>query len=91
MYELEKLKASIRGKAEHAFRVIKQQFGFDNVSFKRLNKNAARLHMRFAMRNLWMVRKLIPERAYVPSVEWVCPLRGRGPGGGRKRPETGSK
>jgi len=66
--ELEKLKASIRAKAEHPFRVIKQQFGFAKVRFKGLQKNTARLQMLFAMSNLWMARKLILQRTHVPSV-----------------------
>ena len=66
--ELEKLKASIRAKAEHPFRVIKQQFGFAKVRFKGLAKNTARLHMLFAMSNLWMARKLILQRPKVPSM-----------------------
>jgi IS5 family transposase len=66
--ELEKLKASIRAKAEHPFRVIKLQFGFAKVRFKGLAKNTARLHMLFAMSNLWMSRKLILQRTQEPSM-----------------------
>lgn len=39
--QLEQLKTTIRAKAEHPFRVIKQQFGFAKVRFKRLAKNTA--------------------------------------------------
>jgi IS5 family transposase len=74
--ELEKLKASIRAKAEHPFRVIKLQFGFAKVRFKGLAKNTARLQMLFAMSNLWMSRKLILQRTQEPSMGWVRPLRG---------------
>jgi IS5 family transposase len=66
--ELEKLKASVRAKAEHPFRVIKLQFGFAKVRFKGLVKNMARLQMLFAMSNLWMSRKLILQRTQVPSM-----------------------
>ena len=66
--ELEKLKASIRAKAEHPFRVIKQQFGFITVRFRGMAKNTARLHMLFAMSNLWMVRKAILQRGAMPSM-----------------------
>jgi IS5 family transposase len=65
--ELERLKASVRAKAEHPFRVIKLQFGFEKVRFKGLVKNTARLQMLFAMSNLWMVRKAIFQRAQMTS------------------------
>ena len=35
----EQLKASIRAKVEHPFRVIKCQFGFTKVRYKGLEKN----------------------------------------------------
>jgi IS5 family transposase len=66
--ELEKLKARIRAKAEHPFRVIKQQFGFAKVRFKGLAKNTARLHMLFAMSNLWTVRKAILQQTSAPAL-----------------------
>ena len=53
----EKLKASVRAKVEHSFRVIKQQFGYAKVRYRGLAKNTARLTMLFAMSNLWMARK----------------------------------
>lgn len=53
----EKVKASIRAKVEHPFRVIKSQFGFTKVRYRGLAKNTARLHTLFALSNLWMIRK----------------------------------
>jgi len=55
--KLEKLKASIRAKVEHPFRVIKRQFGHVKVRYRGLAKNAAQLHTLFALSNLWMVRR----------------------------------
>jgi len=56
----EKLKASVRAKVEHPFRVIKRQFGFVKVRYRGLKKNTAQLVTLFALSNLWMVRgKLI--------------------------------
>lgn len=55
----ERLKASVRAKVEHPFRVIKQQFGYAKVRYRGLEKNTARLMMLFAMSNLWMARKRI--------------------------------
>jgi transposase, IS5 family len=55
----EKLKASIRAKVEHPFRLIKQQFGYARVRHRGQAKNTARLTMLFALGNLWMARKHI--------------------------------
>ena len=56
----EKLKAGIRAKVEHQFRVVKRQFGFVKVRYRGLKKNTAQLFTLFALSNLWMVRsKLI--------------------------------
>ena len=52
----EKLKASIRAKVEHPFRVVKRQFGFVKVRYRGLKKNTAQLFTLFALSNLWMVR-----------------------------------
>ena len=53
----EQLKASVRAKVEHPFRVIKQQFGYAKVRYRGLAKNTARLTMMFALSNLWMARR----------------------------------
>ena len=55
--KVEKIKASIRAKVEHPFRVIKRQFGFVKVRYRGLAKNAAQVKTLFALSNLWMVRK----------------------------------
>ena len=55
--EIERLKASVRAKVEHAFRVIKLQFGFTKVRYRGLAKNTAQLKTLFALSNLWMVRR----------------------------------
>lgn len=52
----EQLKASVRAKVEHPFRVIKCQFGFNKVRYKGLAKNTAQLMTLFALSNLWMAR-----------------------------------
>ena len=57
--QAEKLKASIRAKVEHPFRVVKQQFGYAKVRYLGLAKNTARLTMLFALGNLWMARRQI--------------------------------
>lgn len=57
--QVEQLKASVRAKVEHPFRVVKQQFGYAKVRYRGLAKNTARLTMLFAMSNLWMVRRTL--------------------------------
>jgi IS5 family transposase len=57
----EQIKASVRAKVEHPFRVIKQQFGYAKVRYRGLAKNTARLTMMFALGNLWMARRQLLE------------------------------
>ena len=54
---VEKMKASIRAKVEHPFRVLKRQFGFTKVRYRGLTKNTAQLTTLFALSNLWMARR----------------------------------
>jgi transposase, IS5 family len=54
---VEKMKAGIRAKVEHPFRVVKQQFGFTKVRYRGLAKNTAQLVTLFALSNLWMARR----------------------------------
>ncbi len=54
--QVERIKASVRSKVEHPFRVIKQQFGHVKVRYRGLKKNTAQLHTLFALSNLWMAR-----------------------------------
>lgn len=54
--QAEKLKAGIRAKVEHPFRVIKRQFGYVKVRYRGLKKNTAQLVTLFALSNLWMMR-----------------------------------
>ena len=55
--KVEQIKASIRAKVEHPFRVIKRQFGHVKVRYRGLKKNTAQLNTLFALANLWMARK----------------------------------
>ena len=59
----EKVKASVRAKVEHPFRVIKCQFGFTKVRYKGLAKNTAQLVTLFALSNLWIARSRVLNRA----------------------------
>jgi IS5 family transposase len=61
----EHFKASLRAKVEHPFRVIKRQFGYTQVRYRGLAKNAAQVQTLFALSNLWMARR------------WWLPAAGR--------------
>jgi transposase, IS5 family len=61
---MEKLKASVRAKVEHPFRVIKCQFGYRKTRYRGLAKNTAQLITLFALSNLWMVRKWLIHGAH---------------------------
>jgi len=51
---LEKVKAIIRSKVEHPFRVIKRQFGFTKVRYKGMGKNDNLLQTMCALANIYM-------------------------------------
>ena len=55
--QAEKIKASIRAKVEHPFRVLKRQFGYAKVRYRGLAKNTAQIVTLFALGNLWMARR----------------------------------
>ena len=58
---VEKMKASIRAKVEHPFRVLKRQFGFTKVRYRGLAKNTSQIITLFALTNLWMARRPLME------------------------------
>ncbi len=58
---VEKMKASIRAKVEHPFRVLKRQFGFTKVRYRGLAKNTAQIVTLFALGNLWLARRRLME------------------------------
>ena len=62
--KIERLKAGIRAKVEHPFRVVKRQFGYVKVRYRGLKKNTLQLKTLFALSNLWMARhQLMAARA----------------------------
>ena len=56
---IEYLKASIRAKVEHPFRIIKCQFGFIKARYKGLIKNDSQLAMLFTLANLFKVDQML--------------------------------
>tara|TARA_R110001606_G_scaffold12348_2_gene53893 strand:+ start:273 stop:731 length:459 start_codon:yes stop_codon:yes gene_type:complete len=55
----EYIKASIRAKVEHSFRIIKCQFGFRKANYRGLAKNDSKLAMLFALANVFRVDQMI--------------------------------
>ena len=54
--QVEKLKASVRAKVEHPFRVIKRHLGHNKVSYRWLKKNTAQFITLFALSNIWIAK-----------------------------------
>lgn len=54
---INRTRSRIRARGEHAFRIVKQLWGFAKVRYRGLMKNTARAFATFAMANLYMVRK----------------------------------
>lgn len=52
-----RLKASIRSKVDHPFRVIKRQFGYTKVRYHGLDRNTTRLITLLVLSNVWMARR----------------------------------
>jgi IS5 family transposase len=58
----EKLKAGVRTKVDHPFRVIKRRFGHSKVSYRGLAKDTEQLMTLIALSNIWMARKVLLQR-----------------------------
>lgn len=58
---LEYVKAAVRARVEHPFRVLKRQFGYQKVHFRGLAKNTAQLQVLFALVNLWLAQRPLLE------------------------------
>lgn len=52
-----RVKARVRAKVEHPFRILKRIFGFDKVRYRGLKKNHERLCASFALVNLYLHRR----------------------------------
>src|SRR5271156_5660313 len=61
---INRARSRTRARGEHAFRVVKQLWGFAKVRYRGLAKNLARAQTMFALANLYQVRRqLLPARA----------------------------
>jgi IS5 family transposase len=55
--QIERAKASIRGKVEHPFHIIKNTLGLKKVRYRGLAKNTAQLFTLFGLANLLIARR----------------------------------
>ena len=61
---INRARSRTRARGEHAFRVVKQLWGFTKVRYRGLAKNLARAQTMFALANLYQVRReLLPSGA----------------------------
>ena len=61
---INRARSRIRARGEHAFRVLKQLWGFAKVGYRGLAKNLCRAQTMFALANLYQVRReLLPAGA----------------------------
>jgi IS5 family transposase len=61
---INRARSRTRARGEHAFRVVKQLWGFTKVRYRGLAKNLARAQTMFALANLYQVRRqLLPAGA----------------------------
>ncbi len=62
--KINRSRSRVRARGEHAYRVVKQQWGFTKVRYRGLAKNKARAYTLFGLANLYMVRRqLMPPGA----------------------------
>jgi IS5 family transposase len=69
----EQLKASVRAKVEHPFRVIKCQFGFTKVRYKGLAKNTAQL-IALSVSRFWCRRYFDPPAEISLTQPNICQI-----------------
>ena len=55
---IEYRKSAVRCKVEHAFKIIKDTFGFRKVRYKGIEKNLNKLNVLFACANMLMVKRV---------------------------------
>lgn len=63
--KINQTRSRTRARGEHAFRIVKQLWGFAKVRYRGIAKNAARALTSFALANLYLMR-----RAIVPQQAW---------------------
>lgn len=64
---IENRKSAVRCKVEHAFKIIKDTFGFRKVRYRGLAKNLHKLNVLFVCANLLMVKRVNPKKPIVSA------------------------
>lgn len=57
--KINRSRSRTRARGEHAFRIVKQLWGFAKVRYRGIAKNAAHAVMSFALANLYLMRRCI--------------------------------
>jgi IS5 family transposase len=57
--EINRNKSRVRSRVEHVFHVVKRIFGFSEVRYRGIAKNAHRLFVTFALSNLYLSRRAL--------------------------------
>jgi IS5 family transposase len=55
--QVNRARSTVRARGEHAFRVVKQLWGFTKVRYRGLAKNTVRAYAAFGLANLYMARR----------------------------------
>jgi IS5 family transposase len=71
--KINRSRSRTRARGEHAFRIVKQLWGFAKVRYRGLVKNTARAFATFAMANLYLVREA--DRTRRAKVSWLTGCR----------------
>jgi IS5 family transposase len=63
--KINQTRSRTRARGEHAFRIVKQLWGFAKVRYRGIAKNAARALTSFALANLYLMRRsIVPQQAW---------------------------
>jgi IS5 family transposase len=63
--KMNQTRSRTRARGEHAFRIVKQLWGFAKVRYRGIAKNAARALTSFALANLYLMRRsIVPQQAW---------------------------
>lgn len=65
---LNRRRSQQRARGEHAFHVVKRLWGFAKVRFRGIAKNLARAYTMFGLANLYLVRRRLLPRGFVPCL-----------------------
>lgn len=66
--QLNRRRSQHRACGEHPFHVVKRLWGFAKVRYRGLRKNLARAYTMFGLANLYLLRRRLLPRGFVPCL-----------------------